>query len=106
MNTFNKTILIGRVVRKPELSQLKGDVVMATFTLTNSTVKDGREEVQYHRVRAFGNCAKQCTEQLGPKDLVCVEGRLNWKKNGQLDSVIVERMTFLSKGKPRETTEC
>ena len=105
MNTFNKTILIGRVVRKPELSQLKDDI-MATFTLTNSTVKDGREEVQYHRVRAFGNCARQCAEHLEPKDLVCVEGRLNRKKDGRLDSVIVERMTFLAKGKLRETPEC
>lgn len=105
MNTFNKTILIGRVVRKPELTQLKGDI-MATFSLTNSTVKDGREDVQYHRVRVFGSCAEQCAEHLESKDLVCVEGRLNWKKNGQLDSVIVERMAFLAKGKPRETTEC
>ena len=96
MNTFNKTILIGRIAKKPELVQLKSDV-MAVFKVTNSTIQNGREIIQYHKLRAFGDVAHACAESLEPGTLVCVEGRLHSKENGAVDSIIVERITFLSK---------
>lgn len=97
MNTFNKTILIGRVVEKAKLTRLKNED-MAVFKVTNNTIQGGREIVQYHKLRAFGNAARACAETLEPGTLVCVEGRLHSKENGTVDSVIVERMTLLSKG--------
>lgn len=106
MNTFNKTILIGRVVKKPELTKLKSED-MAVFGVTNSTIQDGREITQYHKLRAFGNAARACAENLEPGTLVCVEGRLhNSKEDGIVDSAIVERMTFLVKREPRGASEC
>lgn len=97
MNTFNKTILIGRVAKKPELTKLKSED-MAVFEVTNNTIQDGCEIVQYHKLRVLGKAARACAETLEPDTLVCVEGRLHSKENGTVDSVIVERMTLLSKG--------
>lgn len=96
MNTFNKTILIGRVARKPELTRLKGED-MAVFKVTNNTIQNGREIVQYHKLRAFGNAARACAENLEAGTLICVEGRLFSKEDGAVDSIIAERITFLSK---------
>lgn len=53
MNTFNKTILIGRVARKVKLTRLKSED-MAVFKVTNNTIQNGREIVQYHKLRAGG----------------------------------------------------
>ena len=105
MNTFNKTILIGRVAEKPELTQLKGNV-RASFRIKNSTIQDGREIAQYHKLLAFGNAARACAENLGPGALVCVEGRSHIEGNETADSIIAERITFLSKSKPEEQSKC
>lgn len=57
MNTFNKTILIGRVAGKAKLTRLKSEDT-AVFKVTNNTIQNGREIVQYHKLRAFGNAAR------------------------------------------------
>lgn len=101
MNTFNKTILIGRVAEKAKLTRLKSED-MAVFKVTNITIQGGREIVQYHKLRAFGNAARVCAETLEPGMLVCVEGRLHSKEDGTVDSIIAERITFLSKGTNNE----
>ena len=97
MKTFNRPIIIGRLGQDPEL---KGDVAM--FTVSNSTIRDGVEEVMWHKIRAFGNQAKLCVEYLHKGDLCCIEGTLSnhtYEKDGKVhhsQSIIVERITFLA----------
>lgn len=97
MSTFNKTILIGRVAGKAKLTRLKSED-MAAFKMTNNTIQNGCEIVQYHKLRAFGKAAHACAETLEPGMLVCVEGRLHSKEDGTADSIIAEHITLLSKG--------
>ena len=99
-NTFNKTILIGRLGRDPELHHTdKTDYVR--FSICNSSIKNGEETVQFHNICAFGNQARLCHEYLHKGDLCCIEGRLDtssYEKDGvkkYTQSVIAEHITFL-----------
>lgn len=98
--SFNKIIIIGRIGQEPVLKAgAKTDTAM--FTLCNSVVKDGKEEVQWHNIVSFGKLAKLAMDYLHKGDLVCIEGPLDLNAyNGE--RIIAERMTFLA-SKKRET---
>lgn len=98
--SFNKTIIIGRLGQEPVFKAgAKTDT--ARFTLCNSVVKDGKEEVQWHNIVSFGRQANLVMEHLHKGDLVCIEGRLD-SKAYSAERIIAERMTFLA-SKKRET---
>ena len=101
-NSYNKTILIGRLGQDPEYKQGK-TTPYARFQICNSSVsKDGTNDVQWHRVCAFGKQASICHDYLHKGDLCCIEGRLDahfYEKDGikrEYNSVIAEKITFLS----------
>ena len=101
-NSLNKTIIIGRLGNDPELHQgTKTDY--AHFSIADSTpTKDGGENIQWHRICAFGKQAHLCHDYLHKGDLCCIEGRLesrSYEKEGQKlssYSIIAERITFMS----------
>lgn len=101
MKTFNRTIIIGRLRQSPKVkSTAKGDV--AEFMLYNSTISNGVEQIQWHRIAAFGKQATLCAEHLHKGDLCCIEGRLDthtYEKDGEIrysQIIIAERITSLS----------
>ena len=100
-NTYNKTIIIGRLGHDPEFGQGK-KTEYANFNLSNSTFKNGQEEVQWHRICAFGKQAQLCHNHLHKGDLCCIEGRLEkraYEKDGEkryTQSIIAEKITFLA----------
>lgn len=98
--SFNKIIIIGRLGQEPVFKAgAKTDI--ARFTLCNSVVKDGKEEVQWHNIVSFGKQANLVTEHLHKGDLVCIEGSLD-SKAYSCERIIAERMAFIS-SKKRET---
>lgn len=98
--SFNKIIIIGRLGQEPVFKAgAKTDT--ARFTLCNSVVKDGKEEVQWHNIVSLGKQANLVMEHLHKGDLVCIEGRLDSSAYSG-EQIIAERMTFLS-SKKRET---
>lgn len=108
-NTFNKTILIGRLGRDPELRH--GDKTdYVRFSICNTSFSDGRETVQFHNICAFGNQARLCHEYLHKGDLCCIEGRLDtraYEKDGTkryTQSVIAEHITFLPSRRQTQPT--
>lgn len=97
--SFNKIIIIGRLGQEPVFKAgAKTDT--ARFTLCNSVVKDGKEEVQWHNIVSLGKQANLVMEHLHKGDLVCIEGRLDLKAYSE--RIIAERMTFIA-SKKRET---
>jgi single-strand DNA-binding protein len=106
--SYNKTIIIGRLGQSPELKQ-SGKTEYTRFSICNSTFKDGQEDVQWHRICAFGRQAQLCHEHLKKGDLCCIEGRLDsqyYEKNGEKryqQSVIAEKITFLTSRRKAET---
>ena len=99
--TFNKTILIGRLGCNPEMRG-EGDKRYVKFTICNTTIKDGIEDVQFHNICAFGKQADLCAQYLNKGDLCCIEGRLDrycYEKDGvkkESVSIIAEHITFLT----------
>ncbi len=85
----NKTLLVGRLGKKPTMVENEENV-MARFTLaTNEDYVDSdgnkKEKVEWHNVTAFGNRAKACEKYLNKGAQVYIEGRnatRNYKKDG------------------------
>jgi single-strand DNA-binding protein len=113
MKSVNKVILIGNVTWGPELKHTEANKPVCTFGLaTNRNYTDGAgekvEEVDYHRLVAFGKLGEQCEKFLRKGRKVYVEGRLHshsWTDNeGQqkaVTEIILSDMTLLDK-KPED----
>lgn len=115
--SFNKTIIIGRLGDNPEFTETKRlnletvkPLETAKFKLSNTVIKDGKEEIQWHDLAAFGKQAILCHDYLHKGDLCCVEGRLDRRHYESQDgeeifktTIIAERITFLSSSKRKET---
>lgn len=115
--TYNKTIIIGRLCNDPEMIETKSlnletgkPLEIAKFKLSNTVIKDGKEEIQWHDLAAFGRQAILCHDYLHKGDLCCVEGRLDrhcYKSQGGEEifktTIIAERITFLPSSKRKET---
>ena len=106
-NTFNKTILIGRLADTPILNTSK-EIPYTRFKIVNTEFNpDGTEVPQFHSLIAFGKQAKVCVDYLSKGDLCCVEGKLNrevYEKDGEQKykvEIVAERITFLSSVKKK-----
>lgn len=78
--TLNKSILIGRLGKDPELKHTATGTAVATFSIaTNETYKDkdGKkvESTDWHNVVAWNKLAEICGQYLKKGSLVCIEGK-------------------------------
>ncbi len=101
MALYSKTIIIGRIGEDPELKPHSKAEFQTVFTISNNTIRDGEEVVNWRRIAAFGKQAKLCSDHLHKGDLCCIEGRLDIDSYTEpLQQIIVaERITFLSASK-------
>ena len=111
MASYNKVILMGHLVRDPELRATGGGVNVGSFSLAiNNRSKDDKDSVSYVDCVAFGKQADFAKEYLTKGQSIHVEGRLQqnrWEQEGQKRSkivVIVERLTFVGASKNGENT--
>ncbi len=79
--TLNRTTLIGRIGREPQIRYTPAGTSIAMFSLaTNEAYKDktGQLKVQtdWHRVVAWSKLAEICGQYLHKGSLVCIEGAL------------------------------
>lgn len=108
--SFNKTIIVGRLGDDPEFTETKRfnpetgkPLEIAKFKLSNTVIRDGKEEIQWYNLAAFGKQAILCHDYLHKGDLCCVEGRLDRQHYKSQDgeeifktTIIAEHITFLS----------
>ena len=98
---FNRTVIIGRLGKDPELFTTANDTDIATFSLANNVFVAGKEETQWHTIKAFGRQAQVCHKYLKKGDLCCVEGHLDirtYEKEGvshKAITIVAERVVFL-----------
>ncbi|MGI8420502.1 MAG: single-stranded DNA-binding protein [Candidatus Levyibacteriota bacterium] len=84
--SLNKVQLIGNLTRDPELRYTPNGRGVCTFSVATNrswTTESGekREEVDFHRIVAWGKLAELCSQFLTKGRKVYVEGRLatrNW----------------------------
>lgn len=111
--SLNRVQLIGNLTRDPELRYTPSGRGVCTFSIATNrswTTDAGekREEVDFHRIVAWGKLAELCSQFLLKGRKVYVEGRLstrNWTaQDGQQKTtteVIIDDMILLdSKGAP------
>jgi len=116
MSSFNKVILMGNLVRDPELRIAASDLPVCKFTMAVNrrfARKDGEiaEEVCYIDVTAFGRRAEVLADHMQKGSPIHIEGRLQleqWEDSntGQKRSkigVILESFSFVgSKNKDED----
>ncbi|MFW5995767.1 MAG: single-stranded DNA-binding protein [Halanaerobiaceae bacterium] len=76
---LNKVILIGRLVRDPELRYTGSGTPVCNFTLAverNYTNQQGERDVDFIKIVTWRKLAETCAHHLGKGRLVAVEGRL------------------------------
>lgn len=76
---LNKIILIGRLVRDPELKYTTNGVAVTKFTLAVDRPqfnKDREKETDFIDIIVWQKLAEVCANNLGKGRLVAVEGRL------------------------------
>jgi single-strand DNA-binding protein len=79
MPSFNKIILIGRVVKTPDLRYTPQNTPVATFTLAVDRRKSPdkeEKETDFIDIVTWEKTAEICSRQLSKGRLVAVEGRL------------------------------
>lgn len=89
---LNKIILIGRLVRDPELRYTDQGVSFTTFDLAvdrNYTNKEGERDTDFISIITWRKLAENCASYLGKGRLVAVEGSLQIRKNKKNDRTFI-----------------
>jgi len=103
---FNKTFLIGRLTRDPEMRYTSAGVAVARFTLAINRPPrrdNPQSEADFIRIVAWRKLAEICGEYLVKGKLISIEGRLqisNYEKNGQMQKmseVVADNMQMLDR---------
>lgn len=107
---LNTVILIGRLVRDPELRYTPSGVAVGSFTIAVDrpfTNQQGEREADFIDVVLWRKLAETCASHLGKGRLVAVEGRLQVRsyetQDGQrrrVAEVVANTVRFLDR--PRE----
>lgn len=115
--SWNRIELIGNLTRDPELRYIPSGTAVATFGIaTNRTyVSEGekKEEVDFHRVVAWGKLAELVNQLLKKGSRAFISGRMQYREWETQDGqkrrdaeVVMEDMILLTpKGSGEEFTE-
>ena len=79
---LNRIVLIGRLVRDPELRYTSNEVAVSNFTLAverNYTNQQGERDVDFIKIVTWRKLAENCANHLGKGRLVGVDGSLQIK---------------------------
>ena len=98
---MNTVILIGRLVRDPELKYTPNGVAVCNFTLAVDRAFSKDKEADFIPIVVWGKIAEACGNNLNKGRLVAVSGRLQirtYEKDGQkryITEVVAGEVKFL-----------
>ena len=98
MPTLNKVMLIGNLIRDPELRKTPAGKTVVSFGLAtnrNWIQENGekREETDFHRIVVWGKLGELCNKFLKKGRLAYIEGRLHshtWTDNEGVQKAVTE----------------
>ena len=101
---INQTLLVGRIVRTPEVKQIDGSKISNLTIAVPRSYKniDGEYETDYIDCTLWNGIAENTCHYCNKGDLIGVSGRLetnNYEKEGAKiykTRVVAEKITFLS----------
>ena len=109
----NRVVLVGRLVKDPELRKTNSDVSFATFTLAvDNRVReaDGTRGTIFIDCRVFREQAESLVKNTRKGSRIAVDGSLNQRNferrdgtKGKVIEIVVDSVTFLDPNPNRET---
>lgn len=108
---LNKIILIGRLIKDPDLRYTQSGIATTRFTLAvqrNFKNQAGDYEADFIPIVTWRNQAENCAKYLAKGRLVAVVGRIqtgSYDKDGQrhyTTEVVADEVRFLEWGEKRE----
>ncbi len=82
--SWNRVELIGNLTRDPEIRYIPSGTAVATFGIATNRVYvtegERKEEVDFHRIVAWGKLAELCSQLLKKGSRVFVSGRLQYRE--------------------------
>jgi len=115
--SINKVILVGNAGKNPEIKNLEGGVVLASFPLaTNETFKDKatgekKEQAEWHNIVMWRSLAESVQKsELKKGDQVYLEGKIRtrkWedKEGNKKSNVEIVADTFTILNRKKDNTE-
>ncbi len=111
---LNRVILIGRLVRDPELRYTSGGAAVANFTLAVDRPfvnRDGARDADFIDIVVWRKLAETCANNLSKGRLVAVEGRLQIRSyddsqgiRRKASEVVADNVRFLDWPKDRASS--
>lgn len=81
MAGINKSIILGRLGKNPELTYTQSGTAVCKFSIaTSRKQKDGNEVTQWHRCVAWQKAAEIINQYVKKGDQLYVEGEINYGK--------------------------
>ena len=105
---LNKAVLMGRLVRDPELRQTQSGMAVASFTIAvdRAPGKDGQRVTDFIDIVAWNKTAEMVTKWFTKGRMIAVSGRIqvrNWEdKQGQKRKaveVVADEVSFCGDSK-------
>ena len=89
---FNKAIIVGRVIKDPEIrttpnGQTVASIGVASNRVWNSNTGERQEKTEFHNIVAWGKLAEICGQYLVKGQLVLFEGRIETRSWDGQDGV-------------------
>lgn len=108
---LNKVVLIGRLIKDPDLRYTTSGIAVARFTLAvdrGFKNQDGEKQADFIPITVWRTQAENCAKYLGKGRLVAVSGRIqtgSYEKDGQrhyTTEVVADEVRFLEWGNKQE----
>ncbi len=102
---LNQVILVGRLVRKPEVEETESRIKKTKITLAVSRSWkncNGEYEVDFVDVILWKGIAENTAEYCKANDVIGVKGRLQKLESDSELVIVAEKVTFLSSRKEDE----
>ncbi|MDY6856735.1 MAG: single-stranded DNA-binding protein [Thermodesulfobacteriota bacterium] len=111
----NKSIIVGRLGRDPELKYTSDGKAVANFSVATSedwkdkNTGEKKERTEWHRIVVWGRLGEICGEYLRKGSQVCIEGRIQTRKwedkegnERYVTEIVAHTMQMLGGGQERE----
>lgn len=108
---LNQTVIVGRLVREPELTKTENDRNITNITLAvprSYKNENGEYETDFIDCTLWGNVAETTTEYCHKGDLLGIKGRIQSStyedegKTVKRMQVVAEKVTFLSSSRNKD----
>ena len=111
---LNQTVLVGRIVRAPEVKELESGKKVTNLTLAiprSYKNENGEYDTDFVDCTLWNSIAQNVCEYCRKGDLVGVKGRVqteNYEVDGDKrkhTTIVAEKVTFLSSSKSKESDD-